>query len=422
MKTRIFIALVCFTIIQDLTPLRAELPPDAQEAVKKGIIAAKEQDYLLAIRYFQDARKIAPTAPEIYLNLGLAESKIPSRELRAICWFGAYLAARPDAPNAAAVKDQIETLDVKSVSNISHLIQTEQQNTATSFHPYLAGTYGQWYDDVFCVANIAKSWAGIGDYTTAFKIANQYTGTNKDIPYRNIAVAQARVGDIKSAQKTADLIGDAEGKNVAQSVIVDAQLKAGDIAGAQKTANLMTQNYNKDDALKNIATAQAMSGDIDGARETAGLISKEYYKNDALGDIEAVRKQMVLFKSNLTDAIQAANAQGIYVCGHDWLYWLNYSFRSPGIKSADWLRLNDGDLNAAPFLDLASYLTSQKADDLDKTEETLINEQNTIDLMLKKQAKEQAQQTKVKAMDDGEYDVHKSGDTPHIPPPPPPPQ
>ncbi len=62
---------------------RAELAPDAQQAISKGIIAARQQDYLLAIRYFQDARKIAPDAPEIYYDLGLAESKIPGCELGA---------------------------------------------------------------------------------------------------------------------------------------------------------------------------------------------------------------------------------------------------------------------------------------------------------------------------------------------------
>lgn len=53
------------------------LPPDAQEAIKKGILAAKNQDYLLAILYFEDAREIAPDSPELFYNLGLAESQNP---------------------------------------------------------------------------------------------------------------------------------------------------------------------------------------------------------------------------------------------------------------------------------------------------------------------------------------------------------
>ena len=76
----------------------APLPPAAQAALDKGIIAAKVPDYALAIRYFEDARKFAPLAPVVFMNLGIAESKMPGRELRAIAWFGAYLAAFPDAP------------------------------------------------------------------------------------------------------------------------------------------------------------------------------------------------------------------------------------------------------------------------------------------------------------------------------------
>ena len=105
----------------------APLPPAAQEALDKGIIAAKVPDYPLAIRYFEDARKLAPQAPIVFLNLGIAESKIAGRELRAMAWFGAYLAAYPDAPNAAAVKEQIAALDVRNQSNLSRLIKTAQE-------------------------------------------------------------------------------------------------------------------------------------------------------------------------------------------------------------------------------------------------------------------------------------------------------
>jgi|CXWL01.1.fsa_nt_gi tetratricopeptide (TPR) repeat protein len=110
---------VCLSFAQPFGALAqtnapAPLPPAAQEALDKGIIAAKVPDYLLAIRYFEEARKLAPAAPVIYLNLGIAESKILSRELRAMAWFGAYLAAYPNAPNAAAVNEQIAVLDVRN--------------------------------------------------------------------------------------------------------------------------------------------------------------------------------------------------------------------------------------------------------------------------------------------------------------------
>src|SRR5258708_27678135 len=104
----------------------APLPSAAQEALNKGIIAAKVPDYLLAIRCFAEARKLAPAAPVIFMNLGIAESKMPGRELRAIAWFGAYLAATPDAPNAAAVKEQISVLEVRNQSNVLRFLKTVQ--------------------------------------------------------------------------------------------------------------------------------------------------------------------------------------------------------------------------------------------------------------------------------------------------------
>lgn len=55
------------------------LPPAAQEAINKGIVAARIPDYSLAVTYFQEARKTAPQSAEIFFNLGLAESNIPGR-------------------------------------------------------------------------------------------------------------------------------------------------------------------------------------------------------------------------------------------------------------------------------------------------------------------------------------------------------
>src|ERR1039458_2448018 len=122
--------LVCLSLALSIAlqgQVTAPLPSEAQEALHKGILAANQQDYLMAIRFFENARKMAPRAPEIYYNLGLAESKIPGRELRAICWFEAFLAANPNAPNAAAVNDQVDVLGVKSLSSIRRLIVSTQE-------------------------------------------------------------------------------------------------------------------------------------------------------------------------------------------------------------------------------------------------------------------------------------------------------
>lgn len=266
---------------QAKAPTPAPLPPAAQEAVDKGIIAAKVPDYLLAIRFFEEARKLAPDAPIIYLNLGLAESRIPSRELRAMAWFGAYLAAYPDAPNAAAVREQIAVLDVRNQSNLSRLIKSLQNAAIQNAN----------------LRDVAKLYAEAGDIAGALKAADlTLTADWKRAAQTTIAEAQIRAGDIAGAQNTlavalatADLIvGDAESKSMGQSFIAEAQIKAGDIAGAKKTlasalstADLIKDANYKSYAQRTIAEAQIKAGDVAGAQKTLAFAQRTA---DVIGD------------------------------------------------------------------------------------------------------------------------------------------
>lgn len=217
---------------QGTTP--GPLPPAAQQALDKGILAAKVPDYLLAIRYFEEARKIVPAAPITYLNLGLAESRVPGRELRAIAWFGAYLAAYPTAPNAAAVKEQIAVLDVKNQSNVSRLIKSmERPPNQTTSPNELRYTVEQI--NLANLRNVAMLWAKAGDTTAALRIIERIQGnefntkTYKSQARGAIAIAQAEAGDIAGAQKTAALLQDGSDKNSAQRAIAQAQAEPSNI-------------------------------------------------------------------------------------------------------------------------------------------------------------------------------------------------
>jgi tetratricopeptide (TPR) repeat protein len=215
------------------------LPSAAQEALDKGIIAAKVPDYSLAIRFFEEARKLAPTAPVVFMNLGIAESKMPGRELRAIAWFGAYLAALPDAANVTAVKEQIAVLDVRNQSNVSRLIKTVQD------------------------------------------LASKVPG-RKDANLRDVARLWAEAGDIKTALEAANLASTADWKSTTQTGIAEAQIRAGDIAGAQETlalaqksTDLIESRSDKSSNRRQIAEAQMKAGDIAGARNTLAAALKD---------------------------------------------------------------------------------------------------------------------------------------------------
>ncbi len=333
----------------------APLPLAAQEAVNKGIIAAKVPDYLLAIRYFEEARKIAPEAPVIYLNLGLAESKIAGRELRSIAWFGAYLAAYPDAPNAAAVKEQIAVLDVRNQSNVSRLIKTvENASDYEKKVPGLVGGFGQGGS----LHDAAVLWARNGDLSAALQTAARIQtphprgwaqgaiglelgmagdkasaskafalalrtsehdgyGEKQSQTKMRVAQAQAQVGEIADALKTANSIQDAWASSWAKCQIADAQVEAGELAGARQTLATAIQTLDrlkdgphendKNDILREIALVQAKAGDLEAAIRTSELIQVDSWKGQVQKTIAAAQVKAEAESGDIASALQAAN-------------------------------------------------------------------------------------------------------------------
>lgn len=204
--------LVCAAV-----PAFAQLLPEAQQAIQNGKDAAQQKDYLAAIRYFEQARRMAPDAPEIYGYLGLAESKIGGRELRAVAWYGAYLAANPKAGNAAAVNNAIAELLKTSENNISLLMKTWETAAAnmpdsTDRGPHTAG----WRRD-FSRANVGAWYAEYGNIEDARRIAksipNPYMG---DGVLDEIIETQLKAGDMAGAKRTLKSIRDATCREIAQ--------------------------------------------------------------------------------------------------------------------------------------------------------------------------------------------------------------
>jgi hypothetical protein len=253
------------------------LSPGALDAFNKGVIAAKQaQNYPLAISYFQDARRLSPGAPVIYLNLGLAESKIPGRELRAIAWFAAYLEANPDAPNAAAVREQIAVLDVKSRSNVLRMIKTVQDVGAQTSD-----------DKDFNLFSVARLLALSGDTSGALSTTTLMQNPDTiDRARISIVYAQTESGDIAGALKTVALIRDQD-KGDAQYVLAITQAGQGDFANALKTADLIQGPATKSAALEAIAEAQIGNDDISDAQETLSSAQKS---DDLVQDAAAKTK------------------------------------------------------------------------------------------------------------------------------------
>jgi tetratricopeptide (TPR) repeat protein len=423
-----YLAVLSFALtvaVQAQATAPAPLPPEAQAAIKKGIIAAKEQEWMIAIQSFQEARKTAPNSPEVFYNLGLAESKLPGRELRAIAWFGAYVNASPNAPNAAAVNDFIAGLQIKSRGNLNRLIKTAQDSE------------GKISEDGFSramdLSYVAGLWAKAGDMTAAMKtiafIDDDERNKDKTFGYEYIAVGQAEAGDIPGALGTANLIENGISKCEALRAIAVEQIKAGDAVGAENTfasavktadhiQDPLVQRHNREDALNDLATVQAGVGYIAGALKTLNLIrdanlqgfnARRAIINAQVSAGDIADAQDIV--NRISDPTQRKLAQGqldariglsIVIRARlrpvvaDWLVKLDEDDRYISFKSQMDIgpRADYCSLNTDIFLDLAGYLKSlQRSDDPHKlfyalynTASKIAGAQIVIDQMLKQQA------------------------------------
>jgi hypothetical protein len=298
----------------------AELPAATREPFAKGVAAAKQQDYPLAIRCFQDARAAAPEAPELLFNLGLAESCLPGRELRSICWLSAYLAAAPSAPNAAAVKTKIQELKVSGKRNAVRVIEAVQR--AATELPSSANDLGNDADRRW--TDLGLLWIDAGDVQTAerlldrvqeFKFKGQFllrlayarwkagdqAAARTDIAKargliegleqvdrRNRALKSLveycaeQMGDFQDAQRVADRITDPGIKDQAQCAIASCEAGVLDIGAAQQAAARITDLAWRGQAQLHIALCQARDLDFRGALETARSIQDVGGKAGAL--------------------------------------------------------------------------------------------------------------------------------------------
>lgn len=225
----VMLMMAVFLVCAAAVPAFAQLSPEAQQAIQNGKDAAQHKDYLAAIRYFEQARAAAPNAPEIYGYLGLAESKIGGRELRAVAWYGAYLAANPKAANVAAVDNAIAELMKTSENNILLLMKTWET----------------------AAANMPDS-ADRGPHTA---------GWRRDFSWSNVGTWYAWYGSIEDARRIANAIPSPGMAGEVFDAIIDTQLKAGDMAGAKRTLKSIRDASSREIAMHKFDHAEKLRRD-----------------------------------------------------------------------------------------------------------------------------------------------------------------
>ena len=252
------------------------LSPEAEENYERGIAAAEQGEWELAVEYFNKAHWKALGSPEVLFNLALACSSAGGRDMLAILWFRSYLAAAPDAANTEQVRKEILKLEIRVEATVRKLFSMANDTAAIVVDDSdKAKAYGKIVDARIQVDDIAGAREAVA------LIPNTFTSHSRFSAYSSIVRAQAEAGDFIGALETAALLEDGYKQN-AYSNIANAQIKAGGIAGAIKTAAFMkSSTYERASIYRSIALMQVEVGDIAGARKTGSLItydgsSKQY--------------------------------------------------------------------------------------------------------------------------------------------------
>ena len=240
--------------------VNAQLPPAAQKALDAGIASAKAGDFPAAIKSLDEARKIAPDSPAVYFNLGLAESKIPGRELRAVCALEAYLALSPNAENAAAVRSAINGLEATSRNNIDKLIAVLKTGFAN-----LSGQprYGRQPEVSLPVLFLKYGQPEAAEATIkAIKGRDSYSTRPDDARFALLKTF-CTMNRLDDAVKQADLITDGSVKGNANGELAKGYIAAGRFREAKSVFEMF--NRPDMDLLLEMAVAEYKAGMTDDA-------------------------------------------------------------------------------------------------------------------------------------------------------------
>lgn len=128
---------------------------------------------------------------------------------------------------------------------------------------------------------------------------------------RDIAAAQAKIGDLQGALDTAREIPDPFYKGHALAQIAAAQISTADLTAAQKTITEITDAYGKSLALASLAAAQARAGNTSLARETIQIAksSAASIKSDVFSEqvLDAIVSAQIAAADLSTASTTAAN-------------------------------------------------------------------------------------------------------------------
>jgi hypothetical protein len=173
-----------------------DLSDELSELLTRASTALRQQQWLQAEQQLKTAYEKNSEAPEVLLAFAEFSERKGGRDLLALAWYRAYLAARPDAGNREEIKKRIEALEQRAMASANGLIEkalSAASNVASSDRPNVLLT-------------IARAQAKLGNVSGAFSTASSvrsaagavYYGSD---PFGSVAEVLASQGDLRNVEQ-----------------------------------------------------------------------------------------------------------------------------------------------------------------------------------------------------------------------------
>ncbi|MBI4607998.1 MAG: hypothetical protein HY726_03185 [Candidatus Rokubacteria bacterium] len=294
---------------------QAAPPPsslDARDFVALGLAALELGEWELALRELRLAQIVRPLSRELFLLLGMACEGSGGRDVEAIAWFRAYLALEGSSPRASETRDRIVKLEKRietlartllvNAGDLMKMAALDDRDLAFDFVSALAAAGA--LDEARKEADglpaggarakarmlIVRDAAKRGDVATALKIAEDVGDEeHRDGALIDVVVAQAGRGDFSGARRTARRIRTAENQGAAYAAIVSAHHDKGDWVGLRETLAQVPPAARTRDFWWEVGFAHASSGDVQAARQAVAKIADAVTREFALSGVAATQ-------------------------------------------------------------------------------------------------------------------------------------
>jgi hypothetical protein len=236
----LWVALLVLLAAAASFPAEAPLPAEAQEAFDHGRLAAEHGSWELAVTFYADAQLKAMHDPRVLYALGVAHAKA-GHELAGVVWLNAYLAASPKALNAQTVQEEIARLKAGARANMkavfdaaldaAHQISSDTTRKVRLLHimQWQAFT-DNWEEARKTEEETCKLWCDLSP-DEAGELRPYFTS----LLWKDRVLYLSEIGEFKQAQKALANIADKFLNVEASCDMAVAQSRLGDFTSAEKT-------------------------------------------------------------------------------------------------------------------------------------------------------------------------------------------